>query len=220
MHASDATPNEHDPTPASLICRLWIGPTSSVDQGDLSYNAPWPIPAICNILARCPSLHSLALMNAHQKCWPRLSLAIPRAVRALWIGPVHGKADWRYLPCAPSAREFLTMDTYMTQDELRQIVLSPSIRRVRRFFSSPVGVGLYTLDQLACVEQAPWLESFELVCCSATKEEAAVALEEAVRVHGYEPTARVVLTPRSNMHGGRRDPLALLFEDWVDATCA
>lgn len=203
--------------PSALVRKLWIGPTSSIEQADLSYNSPaWPIPRICTILALCQSLHALAIMNVHQKSWPRLSLDIPRGVRALWIGPVHGKADWRYLPCAASAREFLTMDTYMTEDELRQIVRAPSIRRVRRFFSKPVGLG--ALQQLGCVEDAQGLEKLEIVCCSSSKEEAAAALEEALQTYRYEPTPRVALIPRSHMYKGRCDPLALLHDDWLGTT--
>ncbi len=201
--------------PSAFVRKLWIGPTSSIDQADLSYSSPaWPILRICAILALCQSLHTLAIMNVHQKSWPRLMLDIPRGVRALWIGPVHGKADWRYLPCAPSAREFLTMDTYMTEDELRQIVRSPSIRRVRRFFSRPVGLG--ALQQLGCVDGAQELEKLEVVCCSSSKEEAAIALEEACQTYRYEPTPHVALVPRSYMYKGRCDPLALLHDDWLD----
>ncbi|EIW56429.1 uncharacterized protein TRAVEDRAFT_38405 [Trametes versicolor FP-101664 SS1] len=196
--------------PSALVRKLWIGPTSSIDQAYLSYNSPaWPVPRICAILALCQSLHALAIMNVHQKSWPRLALDIPRGVRALWIGLVHGKADWRYLPCAASAREFLTMDTYMTEDELRQIVRSQSIRRVRRFFSKP---------QLGCVEDARGLEKLEVVCCSSSKEEAATALEEALQTYRYEPTPHVALIPRSHMYKGRCDPLALLHDDWLSAT--
>lgn len=59
----------------------------------------------------------------------------------------------------------------MTEDELRQIVRSPSIRRVRRFFSKSVGLG--ALQQLGCVEEVRGLEKLEVVCCSSSKEEAA-----------------------------------------------
>ncbi|KAL1943282.1 hypothetical protein VTO73DRAFT_4357 [Trametes versicolor] len=160
-------------------------------------------------------IRSCSYSRAEQSQQADLSVTL-RGVCALWIGPVHGKADWRYLPCAGSAREFLTMDTYMTEDELRQIVRSPSIRRVRRFFSKSVGLG--ALQQLGCVEDARGLEKLEIVCCSSSKEEAAAALEEALQTYRYEPTPHVVLISRSHMYKGRCDPLALLHDDWVSAT--
>ncbi|KAH9851298.1 hypothetical protein C2E23DRAFT_886747 [Lenzites betulinus] len=215
---SDAASVEGAPSPASCVRRLWIGPVSTDAEGDLSYDPfAWPIPHVHAILTRCTSLRALALMNLHQRTWPRLALAVPAGVEVLWLGPVHGRVDWRYLPCAPRTREFLTLDTYVTEAELRQIVAAPSMRRVCRFFSDSCGYGI--VHQAGCVEDAqPALERLEIVCCDRTRVEAAAGLKLALRRRGYEPIPRVVFVPRSNRYQGRYDPLAILFDDWMDAS--
>ncbi|KAI0830318.1 hypothetical protein BC628DRAFT_1336977 [Trametes gibbosa] len=214
---SETTSAEVAPSyPALLVRRLWIGPTSTTNQDDLSYSSPaWPVPRIREVLARCAALRALALMNLHQRAWPRLALAVPAGVEVLWLGPVHGRADWRYLPCAPRTREFLTLDTYVTEAELRQIVLAPRMRTVRRFFSNTCGYGV--VHQAGCVEDASrTFERLEIVCCDATRAQAAAGLGTALRRRGYEPIPRVVFVPKSNLYKGRYDPLAILFDDWID----
>ncbi|KAI0363242.1 hypothetical protein BV20DRAFT_1058216 [Pilatotrama ljubarskyi] len=205
------------PAPATVVRKLWIGPTSSVEQNDLSYgSSSWPITLIHQILVRCPALDALALVNLYQGVWYRLAGVIPRGLQSLCLGPVHGKVDWRYLPCAPSLREFITMDTYMMDEEIQQIVLSPSIRRIRRLYSHGDRVSL-AFDQLQCVEKATALEKLEIVCCEETEEEAAAILDRVSKSYVYEP-ARVALIPRSHIREGRYDPISVLYQDWLTLT--
>ncbi|KAI0651118.1 hypothetical protein C8Q79DRAFT_931542 [Trametes meyenii] len=206
-----------EPAPATVVQTLWVGPTSSVEQNDLSYgSSSWPITLIHQVLTRCPSIHSLALVNLYQGVWHRLSGVIPPGVQSLCVGPVHGKMDWRYLPCALALREFITMDTYMMDEEIQQIVLSPAIRRIRRVYSHGERVGL-AFDQLECVQKATALEKLEIVCCAETEEQAAAVLEEMAEAYVFEPE-RVALIPKSHMRGGRYNPIGVLFEDWLVAT--
>ncbi|KAI0673173.1 hypothetical protein C8Q78DRAFT_1068585 [Trametes maxima] len=207
-----------EPAPASIVRALWVGPTNSVEQNDLTYgSSSWPITLIHQILARCTSIHFLALVNLYQGVWYRLSGVIPPGVQSLCVGPVHGKIDWRYLTCAPALREFITMDTYMMDEEIQQMVLSPTIRRIRRVYSHGERVGL-AFDQLECVQKATALEKLEIVCCAETEEQAAMVLEEMAHAyaHVFEPE-RVALIPKSHMRGGRYDPIGVLFEDWLVA---
>ncbi|KAI0354221.1 hypothetical protein OH77DRAFT_518614 [Trametes cingulata] len=206
-----------EPAPVTLVRNLWIGPTSSVEQNDLSYgSSSWPITLIHQILVRCSALRSLALVNLYQGVWYRLAGVIPSGLQSLCLGPVHGKVDWRYLPCAPNLREFVTMDTYMMDEEIQQIVLSPSIRRIRRLYSHGDRVSL-AFDQLECVEKATALEKLEIVCCEETEEQAAAILDEVSKSYQYDP-ARVALIPTSHIREGRYDPISVLFDDWLDLT--
>ncbi|KAI8996313.1 hypothetical protein BD414DRAFT_477495 [Trametes punicea] len=201
------------PTPASVIRNLWIGPTSSVEQNDLTYSSSaWPITLIHQIIIRCTSLRALAIVNLYQGDWFRLASVLPPGLESLTLGPVHGKVDWRYLPCTRSLREFTSMDTYMMDLELQQIVLSPGIRTVRRFYSRSDHIKL-AFDQLECVEKATTLEKLELVCCAETVRQAATILEDLAKRYKPDPE-RVVLVPKSHTHESCYDPIAILFDDW------
>ncbi|OSC96397.1 hypothetical protein PYCCODRAFT_1309324 [Trametes coccinea BRFM310] len=207
------------PAPATIVRNLWIGPTSSVKQNDLVYNpSSWPITLIHQILARCKSLRSFALINLYQNDWFRLASVLPPTLESLTLGPVHGKVDWRYLPCTRSLRDFTSMDTYMMDLELQQIVLSPSIRTVRRFYSRSDHVAL-AFDQLQCVEKATGLETFEVVCCAETAEKAKAILEDTAKWYKPDPE-HIVLVPKSHIRNSQYDPISVLFEDWSSWTKA
>ncbi|KAI9058729.1 hypothetical protein FKP32DRAFT_1218445 [Trametes sanguinea] len=215
-------PIEHvivHPAPASIVRNLWIGPTSSVKQNDLTYHpSSWPVTLIHQILARCKSLRSFALINLYQNDWFRLASVLPPGLESLTLGPVHGKVDWRYLPCARSLRTFTSMDTYMLDLELQQIVVSPNIRTVRRFYSRSGHVAL-AFDQLQCVEKATGLQTMEIVCCAETVEKAKTILEDTAKWYKLDPE-RIVLVPKSHTRNSCFDPISVLFEDWSALTKA
>ncbi|KAH9886722.1 hypothetical protein C8Q73DRAFT_715076 [Cubamyces lactineus] len=202
------------PPPTSIVRKLWIGPTSSTVQNDLAYSSSaWPITLVHQILVRCASLHALAIVNLYQGDWFRLAHVLPAGLRALTLGPVHGKVDWRYLPCSASLREFTSMDTYMMDLELQQIVAAPGIRTVRRVYSRVDHINL-AFDQLDCVEKATSLEKLEIVCCAESVERAASVLEKIARCYKLNPE-RIALVPKSHISGSTFDPIAVLFNDWL-----
>ncbi|KAI0331376.1 hypothetical protein GY45DRAFT_1322423 [Cubamyces sp. BRFM 1775] len=204
------------PPPASVVRRLWIGPTSSTVQNDLVYSpSAWPITLVHQILVRCASLHALAIVNLYQGDWFRLAHVLPAGLHSLTLGPVHGKVVWWYLPCSASLREFTSMDTEMMDLELLKIVAAPSIRTVRRVYSRVDHVNL-AFDQLDCVDKASSLEKFEIICCAKSVERAASVLEKIAK--GYKPIPeRVVLVPKSYLCGSTFDPIAVLFNDWLSS---
>ncbi|CDO77474.1 hypothetical protein BN946_scf184902.g8 [Trametes cinnabarina] len=212
MEVPDGVPVH--PPPASIVRNLWVGPMSSVEQYDLAYSSSsWPITLIHQILLRCKSLRVLAIMNLYQGDWFRLASVLPAGIQSLSLGPVHGKVDWRYLPCTRALREFTSMDTYMMDLELQQIVTSPNIRTVRRFYSRGDHINL-AFDQLECVDKATALQTLEVVCCAETVERAASILEDMEKWYKPDPE-RIILVPRSHIRNSRYDPIAVFFEDWT-----
>ncbi|TBU45975.1 hypothetical protein BD309DRAFT_670837 [Dichomitus squalens] len=203
-----------DPTPASLVRNLWLGPTSSIDQNDLDYGSnAWPITLIHQILTRCTALRALAVVCIGQARWYRLTGVIPASVTSLWLGPVHGELDYKHLPCAPNLRYLTSLDTFMLDTEVRDLVLSPSIAVLRRVYSSADRVTL-AFDQLECVQRATVLERLDIVCCGKTEEEAKGVLEETANRYEFDRD-RVALVPVSSYCDGRRDVIAVLFGDWA-----
>ncbi|PIL25655.1 hypothetical protein GSI_11405 [Ganoderma sinense ZZ0214-1] len=109
--------------------------------------------------------------------WDRLIGVIPAPVTSLWLGPVHGQVYYPYLPCASNLRNLTSLDTCMIDTEISHLVLSPSIRTLRRVYSSADRVML-AFDQLECVERATVLERLDIVCFGETEKEAKSMLEE------------------------------------------
>ncbi|KAI0743116.1 hypothetical protein C8Q80DRAFT_956405 [Daedaleopsis nitida] len=203
-----------DQLPAAYIRKLWLGPTSSLRQNDLGYGSiAWPITLIHQILTRCPSLQALAVICIGQGRWYRLTGVIPKSVTSLCLGPVHGEVDYKHLPCAPNLRSFTSMDTFMLDTEVRDLVLAPTIRTIRRVYSSGDRLTL-AFDQLECVARAEALEKFEIVCCGDTSEHAAKLLADVAAGYEYD-RERVVLVPWSNVKEGRSDAIAVLYDCWM-----
>ncbi|KAI1791400.1 hypothetical protein LXA43DRAFT_427952 [Ganoderma leucocontextum] len=202
-------------TPGSLVHKLWIGPTSSVEQNDLPYNSnAWPITLVHQMFTHCTSLRALAIFCVCQMHWDRLIGVIPPLVTSLWLGPVHGQVYYPYLPCASNLRNLTSLDTCMIDTEIRHLVLSPSIRTLRRVYSSADRVML-AFDQLECVGRATVLERLDIVCFGETEKEARSVLEETASRYEYDRN-RVALVPKSSLcHNGQRDVIAVLFEDWT-----
>lgn len=204
-----------DHLPALFIRKLWIGHTSSFQRHDLDLDygsTAWPITLIHQILTRCLSLRSLAVIGIGQARWYRLTGVIPPSVTSLTLGPVHGEVDYRHMPCAPNLCRFTSLDTFMLDTEIRDLVLSPTIHTIRRIYSSGDRVDL-AMDQLECVAQATVLERLEIVCYANSREEAASLLDAAAEGREYDRD-RVVLVPQSSVRAGGRDAIATMFEDW------
>ncbi|RPD70220.1 hypothetical protein L226DRAFT_539072 [Lentinus tigrinus ALCF2SS1-7] len=205
-----------DQLPILLVRKIWFGPTSKYEENDLDYSSrEWPITLMHQILTRCTSLCSLAFINVGQAQLYRLTSVIPRSVSALVLGPVHGEVDYRHLPCGPNLRTFTSMDTFMLDNEICELVLSSTIHTIRRIYTYPSEhrVAL-AFDQLECVYRATVLERLEIVCYGETKEAAGKILENVAKEREYDHT-RVVLVSRSSTKDGKEDAFATLFDDWT-----
>ncbi|KAI0685529.1 hypothetical protein C8T65DRAFT_679244 [Cerioporus squamosus] len=204
-----------DQLPIHLVRKMWFGPTSSSEENDLDYSSrEWPITLMHQILTRCTALCSLAFINVGQAQLYRLTSVIPKTVSSLVLGPVHGEVDYRHLPCAPNLHTFTSMDTFMLDTEICELVLSSTIRTIRRVYTTPSETRVaLAFDQLECVYRASVLERLEIVCYGGTKEAAAEILESVAKERDYDRT-RVVLVPRASTKNGKDDAFATLFEDW------
>ena len=206
-----------DQLPILHVRKMWFGPTSNFEENDLDYSSrEWPITLMHQILTRCTFLCSLAFINVGQAQLYRLTSVIPKSVSALALGPVHGEVDYRHLPCGPNLRTFTSMDTFMLDNEVCELVLSRTIRTIRRIYTYPNEhrVAL-AFDQLECVSRATVLERLEIVCYGATEEVAKECLESVATQREYD-RKRVVLVSKASINGkGVEDAVATLFADWI-----
>ena len=210
-----------EPTPASAVLALWIGPCSFDSHHNLTYgSSTWPITLIQQTLARLPALKTLAIINLSQFLLRHITSVIPRTVSTLYLGPVHGTIDIRHLPCATSLhlRTLTSLDTWMDDTEICALVRAPGVRVVRRLFSSGAHVKL-AFEQLACVDaRAPALERMEIVCYGTTRADAARVLDGMAERYEFD-RERVVLVPRAAQvleRNGAVDSALALFRDWLE----
>ncbi|KZT23687.1 hypothetical protein NEOLEDRAFT_528172 [Neolentinus lepideus HHB14362 ss-1] len=158
------------------VRRLWIGPT--VDNGIVNHHASftywsssmthWPITMVHQILMHCTSLQSLAVIELDQNKWRMLESAVPASLKSLWLGPVHGPLIIKNFLRGPHVSRYTSIDTYMRDDEVVDIVLSPHTRVFRRIFSE--GHGEFALHQLPCVKAATGLREMILEFCYGEHE--------------------------------------------------
>ncbi|GLB42085.1 hypothetical protein LshimejAT787_1101000 [Lyophyllum shimeji] len=65
----------------------------------------------------------------------------------------------------PRIRYFTSAQTYMRDDEVQNLVLSPYLRSFRRFITPNQAQSFSCLDQAACVSKSSTLEEMRLVFC-------------------------------------------------------
>ncbi|KAI0918730.1 hypothetical protein AcV5_002641 [Taiwanofungus camphoratus] len=198
---------------ASYVRHIWFGPTSDADQHDLLYaSSAWPMTLLHQILSLCRSLRALAMVNLSQNLLYRLIGIIPDTVECVYLGPVHGFLD--PIRTRVNMRSISSLDTYLSDWKVQQVVTSPAIRCFRRLFSRPEKVSL-AFDQLPCVKNATSLEQMQIVCCDETVEDAAQVLGcLAEEYKEFCEDQRVLLVPRSNHWNGRVDGIHVLYDDW------
>ncbi|KII87899.1 hypothetical protein PLICRDRAFT_42417 [Plicaturopsis crispa FD-325 SS-3] len=155
------------PSPAALVQRLWIGHTWYAGQGSLCYSAlGWPITIIHQILVMCSNLRALTIINLDQNDWRRLEDILPPSLESLQLGPIHGPLILKNLSRGIRLRSLTSANTYLRDEEVRDIVLSSDMRKFRRIHTTTIGIG-YCFDQLPCVTQADALEEMQILfCCS------------------------------------------------------
>lgn len=209
------------PASASLdnaVQHLWLGPKSSHAERDLSYaSTAWPITLLHQILARCTSLTSIALVNLAQHLMYRIVGVIPPRVASIHAGPVHGNLDTRHLRCTQALRCVTSLDTYLSDWEVQELASTPFLRRFRRFYSTRTAIE-YAFDQLAAVRGASGLEEMEILCCTGAKniEGTLEILKELAKGKEGSDDERVVISARSSRAGdGPADGIRAFYDDWV-----
>ncbi|PCH35357.1 hypothetical protein WOLCODRAFT_125770 [Wolfiporia cocos MD-104 SS10] len=207
----------HCSPPGMHVRHLWLGPISSAAEHDLSYaSTAWPITLVHRILSNCPNLRALAMVNLAQQLMYRLDGVIPATVENIYLGPVHGHMDLPRMRCYRNLRSITSFDTYLSDWEVQEMVTSPYIHRLRRFFSKPTNLE-YALDQLPCVKKATSLQELQIICCDDSLDDTLHGLYS--RANGFQVHAdnRTQLVAIPRCLNGCLDSIHILHQDWRSA---
>lgn len=147
----------------ALIENLHIGRTSS-NNSDLFYGSSnWPLTIVSRILWLSTSLKRLTILDLDQNKWRLFEHVIPASLEHLTLGPIHGPFHPQDLTRRPQLRSFTSVATYMRDDEVREVVLHPSMRVFRRVIPPFSSLETHAVSQVTCVEEAKTLESLQIV---------------------------------------------------------
>ncbi|KZT03754.1 uncharacterized protein LAESUDRAFT_728779 [Laetiporus sulphureus 93-53] len=201
----------------SYVHHLWFGPVSSAAEHDLFYaSTAWPVTLLHQILSLSQNLRALAFVNVAQHLLFRFEEVIPSTVESIYLGPVHGRLDISKLRCYRNLRHLTSMDTYMNDWEIQEIVTSPHLRVFRRFFSTSAKIA-FAFDQLPVMKRVKTLERLEIINCDETAGSAAQTLGLCAAAYYEFADARILLTGKSNIRKGRMDIMATLYDDWTQS---
>ena len=209
----------HTPHLSQRVHNLWIGPDNTHEQRDLFYaSSAWPVTLLHQILVRCTNLQSLALINFAQHLMYRIVGVIPASVTSIHAGPVHGHFDVRHLRCAANLTRVTSMDTYLSDWEVQELIGAPFLRSFRRFYSTRTAIE-YAFDQLGAVRVGRLLEKMEITCCTGSEDLADTMEILKGLAHGREGSDddRIVVSARTSRDvDGRSDGIRSFYDDWVE----
>jgi len=151
-----------------LIQNLWIGNTSDSGGNLTDGHIFWPLPIITRILWSCTRLRSLYLINIDQNDWIRLEKAIPASMESMAMGPVHGPLHIKDLTREPRIRKFTSAQSFMRDDEVRDVILSPHMQKFRVLFSAQRASQIQTLEQVGCISETETIEEIEFLILGPT----------------------------------------------------
>ena len=207
------------PRLSQAVHNLWIGPDNTHEQRDLFYaSSAWPVTLLHQILVRCTNLQSLALINFAQHLMYRIVGVIPASVTSIHAGPVHGHFDVRHLRCAANLTRVTSMDTYLSDWEVQELIGAPFLRIFRRFYSTRTAIE-YAFDQLGAVRVGRLLEKMEITCCTGSEDLADTMEILKGLAHGREGSDddRIVVSARTSRDvDGRSDGIRSFYDDWVE----
>ncbi|KDQ32042.1 hypothetical protein PLEOSDRAFT_1100554 [Pleurotus ostreatus PC15] len=193
---------------ASLIQHLWIGPVDGTYNAELDYGSPsWPVVVVHDLLALCSNLRSLTIINLSQNLFYQLADVIPASIESLSMGPIHGPLILGHLMQRPRIRNFTSGQSYMRDDEVQDIILSPYLRRFRR-----IGLGsAYSsaVAQSECVSVSRTLEEMQIVLCGQDRGSEVLERIMETTLRSYTDDKRVSVTPNP-LH----DWISVLFEEF------
>ena len=108
----------------------------------------------------------------------------------------------------PQLVQFTSVSTYMRDDEVRDIVCYPSLRKLRRILQAMSMGPAWAFVQLACISKTRTLEALELVICGKPERTTPVR----VLARGY--LDQLVDDERVVVWEDKRDWLAIVFDDY------
>ncbi|KAI0743111.1 hypothetical protein C8Q80DRAFT_955965 [Daedaleopsis nitida] len=181
------------PLRATLVRRLWIGPTSfspnNVHPGPVFFT--FDVQLVLRLLPRCSSLAALSLIGYNPDQQLPLLTAAPSSVSSLCLQPTDGvialPTDTQW---APNLRSLTTLNTFMHHDVRIALASSPTIHLVR--------------------------PRYEIVYIEETKERAARQWEEDLKWIPEELPAWVTFVPwGSRVDGREMGDFAVLYHHWL-----
>jgi hypothetical protein len=184
----DATANR-----VLLIQQIWIGNTP-ITHDDLQYGSTaWPITAIHRILWTCTNLRALYIIGLDQNQWYRLENAIPASLDHLAMGPVHGPFFIKNLTRRPRISYFTSIQSFMRDDEVQEVVIFPHMRLFRRIADlNSRNMLTFALEQASCISKSETLAEMQLLICGGGQHDEPV-LELKARVLEFTDDKRVVV---------------------------
>lgn len=193
-----------------FIQEMYIGPTPS-EPGDLQYSSTnWPVTVISRILWLSTSLKNLTILNLDQNKWHTLEHVIPSSLQNLTLGPVHGAFRVQNLKQRPPLVQFTSVLTYMRDDEVRDIVCYPSLRKLRRILDAMSMGPQWAVAQVACISKARTLEGLEIVICGKPE------CTTPARVLAREYLDQLTDDERVVVREDGRDWLSIVFDDYEE----
>ena len=195
-----------------LIQNLWIGDTPD-SEGNLTYGSTfWPLPIITRILWSCTRLRSLYLANLDQNDWIRLEKAIPASVENMAMGAVHGPLHIKDLTRKPRIRRFTSAQSFMRDDEVRDVILSPHMKKFRVLFSAQRASQMQTLEQVGCISESKTIEEIEFLFFGPTPSPSFLQ-ELRMRLRSITTDRRVKIQPSPIA-----DWMELLYSEFLGET--
>ena len=210
--SSHDIPNDHMQTRFRLIQDMYIGPTPSC-PGRLQYPpTDWPVTVISRILWLSTSLRNLTILKLDEFKWHNLEHVIPSSLQNLTLGPVHGTICLQNLEQRPRLVQFTSVLTYMRDDEVRDMVCYPSLRKLRRILEAMNMGPQWAVAQVACISKARTLEGMEIVICGNPGFAARARVLARKRLDKLPHDERVVV--REDECG--RGWLGIVFDDYEE----
>lgn len=201
-----------DPT-STFVRRVWIGPTSCRQEGDLFFaSKAWPLEDLRLILEQCIRLQDLAMINVYPPLWPRFT--VPSTVSTIVLGPIHSRVQ--LLPDLPSSSDLAKITYTVSLDAndqakwtLRHIALSSILLGHYRFYP----VISRALPHSSGESIVPWSETayFDLVCRAGS-------LDAAGRILDGQWESCVSKDRRPPLQDlrkrGSKDDIGILYKGW------
>lgn len=194
-----------------LIRNLYVGRTPA-ENGDLLYGSHrWPFKALKRLLSLCSELRSLTILSVEEKVWPQFEPLLPPHLDKMTLGPMHGSIDSHLLNLSPPITYFTSAYTCLSDDELEDIVMWPTMKKVRKFCEANSMGPIWAINQAPVATKSPHLKEYEVVICGPPDytEPACGFAKQSLRDMGVD--SRVVLHDAPNGSW-----VSLIHQEFID----
>lgn len=149
---------------AHHVHALWIGPVAKDEgiSGSLRYGYSHAS-MITEIINLCSHLRIFALINFNHDQWSQVEDILPSTLNDLTVGPIHGPLDMRTLAHVSDLQSITSVNTYLRDDEVQDILLSSGMRHFRRVISAQSSPFGFAMEQLPVVSKSKTLEKMEIL---------------------------------------------------------